>query len=68
MPIRENKKWGKEIVMSVCLTQSNNFAGRGDSQRNLRTCEVDKSRKVSYNILVSLAGADYEEIVIPMIG
>ena len=26
MPIRENKKWGKEMRMSVCLTQPNNIA------------------------------------------
>ena len=25
MPIRENKKWGKEMRMSVCLTQPNNI-------------------------------------------
>jgi len=25
--------------------------GHGDSQRNLRTCAVDKSRKIEYNIL-----------------
>jgi len=25
MPIRENKKWGKEMHMSVCLTQPNNI-------------------------------------------
>ena len=26
MPIRQNKKWGKEMRMSVCLTQPNNRA------------------------------------------
>ena len=35
LPIRQNKKWGKEIVMNVCLTQPNRFAGHVDSQRNI---------------------------------
>ena len=33
LPIRENKnEWGKEMRMSVCLTQPNRFAGHVDSQ------------------------------------
>ena len=37
MPIRQNKKWGKEMRMSACLTQPSGFAGHVDSQRTFRT-------------------------------
>lgn len=43
MPIRQNKKWGKEMRMSACLTQPNGFAGHVDSQRNLITCGLTKA-------------------------
>ena len=49
LPIRENKKWGKEMRMSVCLTQPNNSAVNSDSQRFFYPFEVDVSRTVWYN-------------------
>ena len=52
MPIRQNKKkWGRGIVMSVCLMQPNRFAVNSDSQRNLGTCSLDKECELWYNIV-----------------
>ena len=49
MPIRQNKKRGKEMRMSACLTQPTAFVVCDGSQRNFTTCVVDKSRKIEYN-------------------
>ena len=56
LPIRENKKWGKEMRMSVCLTQPNNRAVIVIVSKSLS--QVDKSAFMTYNNTVSLAGAE----------